>query len=868
MFHSRALTTTCAGALLAATSVAQRFDDIRIDTNLPAGARHSDSVQTSSQGRNVYVVWHEYRVPGAASDIFFNRSTDGGATWQANDTRLDTDVPGAFESRFPRISCSNSNVYVVWEDNRGQGNHIYFNRSTDSGATWPEQDRRVDNAPADAICSDPRLSSAADCELPASCSAATHRVYVVWSDDRNEREDIFFNYSSSSGAPATWRPADQRLDTDLPFRGDSRTPQISCLPGQSGFGVPDQIYVVWSDTRGANPPLPFADVRGLAPHPTPGMLYGSDPSVDRILTIDVPTAGATSLPGSWTNVAGMAFGAGSVFGAGTFAFGNTRYLIQIDHATGTPVRMDPLAQNPPQDVQGLAFDPTTQTLYGSMDELIITIDWQAPAGGFPWAVARSSANGQPMGPMGFELRGLAFDPATGRLYGTNDADQLVSIQTTPGPLGQSPRVGQPVVVGPIGFDNVEGLAFDAATSTLYGSQTATPGFQPQILEIDPATGQGRALPGLGHSVFFNRSIATTPTNERIWESDQRVDRAPPTATPSNPQIASAQGDVYVVWQDDRNGNQDVFFNRLVRATTQFEPTDQRLDGGIGDSIHPQICCEPACLVPGVCAENFVYVVWQDDRNGSWDVYFNRSRFNGINWQTLASRIDRDAGVADSIQPSIACRDSEVYIAWQDDRNGGPDEDIYFRYSLNEGSTFSEPADLRLDRPLGNSRSPQVGVSSDGPYVVWLDDRDGGVPQNDDVYFNIPFGFRPFLPVSIPLSPAAASVTGTGLSAMGSQVEIQVTGGSPNGTILLAVGFQRIEQPIEGLLGPLLIFDIPFLAAFQLDTFGRFSYPLAIPGPPNGAFLGLTPLFWQAGAFGITPQGGVIIMTNGLEMWIG
>jgi hypothetical protein len=209
--------------------------DTRLDTGDPPGANHSRYPQISSSGSNVYVVWEDERNADLWSDIYFNYSIDGGSTWQATDTRLDTeDPPGTNQSINPQISSTGSNVYVVWDDRRNGEEDPYFNYSTDNGVTWQVTDIRLDTGDTP--------GASLSWRSQVSCSGSN--VYVVWQDYRNSaswvKADIYFNYSADGGA--TWQPADVRLDTgDPPGANNSKSPQIS----SSGSNV----YVVWSDGR-------------------------------------------------------------------------------------------------------------------------------------------------------------------------------------------------------------------------------------------------------------------------------------------------------------------------------------------------------------------------------------------------------------------------------------------------------------------------------------------------------------------------------------------------------------------------------------------------------------------------------------------
>ena len=199
--------------------------DRRLDTDDP-GVRDSSNPAICCSGSDVYVVWRDHR--NLHSDVFLNRSTDGGATWLASDVRVNTDAAGADHRQYPQVCCAGANVYVAWEDGRNGGYDIYFNRSTDRGATWLADDTRLETSVAGATGSS---------AVQLCCHGRS--VYVVWQDGRDGSDDIYFNRSLDAGS--TWLSDDQRLDTDGPGDSYSSAPQICCA-GQN-------VYVVWDDNR-------------------------------------------------------------------------------------------------------------------------------------------------------------------------------------------------------------------------------------------------------------------------------------------------------------------------------------------------------------------------------------------------------------------------------------------------------------------------------------------------------------------------------------------------------------------------------------------------------------------------------------------
>lgn len=207
--------------------------DLRLNTD-PAGFQLSVFPEICRDGGRIYVVWYDRRA--GDMDIHFNRSLDGGATWLDDDRRLDTDEAGAAGSNVPRLCCAGENVYVAWSDQRGVLSEIRFNRSVDAGATWLEDDLRLDRAvPEEGSSWNPDVCCRGD------------DVYVVWQDSRNGLPDVYFNHSADGGL--TWLEVDVRLDTDVGGAAASQYPRIVCCG--------DAVHVVWQDDRDGEPDIRY-----------------------------------------------------------------------------------------------------------------------------------------------------------------------------------------------------------------------------------------------------------------------------------------------------------------------------------------------------------------------------------------------------------------------------------------------------------------------------------------------------------------------------------------------------------------------------------------------------------------------------------
>ena len=62
--------------------------------------------------------------------MLLSASTDGGATWDEEETRLDTDEAGAAHSIAPRLCLAAGRAHLVWYDQRAGPGDIHANRVT------------------------------------------------------------------------------------------------------------------------------------------------------------------------------------------------------------------------------------------------------------------------------------------------------------------------------------------------------------------------------------------------------------------------------------------------------------------------------------------------------------------------------------------------------------------------------------------------------------------------------------------------------------------------------------------------------------------------------------------------------------------
>jgi hypothetical protein len=185
------------------------------DTRLTNDSNNSYCPSVSSSDSNVHVVWHDDR--NGFSDIYYKRSTDGGNSWSA-DTRL-TYAPSN-ESSLPSIATSGNSIHVVWNDTRDGNYEIYYKRSTDSGVSWG---------------SDTRLTTAADTSVTPSVSFSGTKLHVMWCDKRDGNHEIYYKRDPTGNAVAEENLRDNRQDLRLLCHPNPFTTSTTItLLGESG----------------------------------------------------------------------------------------------------------------------------------------------------------------------------------------------------------------------------------------------------------------------------------------------------------------------------------------------------------------------------------------------------------------------------------------------------------------------------------------------------------------------------------------------------------------------------------------------------------------------------------------------------------
>jgi BNR repeat-like domain len=143
-----------------------------------------EPVLAIDSGNVIHLVWNEF-TSGGNDEIYYRKSTDGGATWTAS-KRL-TWTSGASSSPALAID-SKKGLHVIWYDDTPGNQEIYYKRSLDGGATWDATKRLT--------------WTAGSSYYTAIATDSNDAIHISWTDNTSGNYQIYYKKSTDRGS--TW----------------------------------------------------------------------------------------------------------------------------------------------------------------------------------------------------------------------------------------------------------------------------------------------------------------------------------------------------------------------------------------------------------------------------------------------------------------------------------------------------------------------------------------------------------------------------------------------------------------------------------------------------------------------------------------
>jgi hypothetical protein len=158
----------------------------------------------------------------------------------------------------------------------------------------------------------------------------------------------------------------------------------------------------------------------------------------------------------------------------------------------------------------------------------------------------------------------------------------------------------------------------------------------------------------------------------------------------------SSGEVDLVWQDDRDGNFEIYGQSI-----DHEDTAARLSQTAGASYSPQVSIDPSGIY---------HLVWIEDRSGVAQVYYKTLKAGAWSLDGRVSGSPVSVGSAHIVAGAY----ENTAIIWQDERDGS-----YELYSLiHESDALSDAASLDPSRLTTISFAPNP-FSDNGEFVLDL-----------------------------------------------------------------------------------------------------------------------------------------------------
>lgn len=215
----------------------------------------------------------------------------------------------------------------------------------------------------------------------------------------------------------------------------------------------------------------------------------------------------------------------------------------------------------------------------------------------------------------------------------------------------------------------------------------------------------------------------------LLDANIRVNDDTIAAHQTGPSISvDYSGRFLAVWQDYRTGtypfDPQVYFQRFDSSASRLN-TNTRATSELPDSLKENPDVQLAPWGYGV-------IVWADYRNRNWDIYGQRISSTG---SLIGNnfRVNDDLVGAQQHAPRVAVSPQGWFVVtWYDNRAGT--DDIFIQ--LYDSSAAKVGANIRVntDGTVTRQAFPDVAADAMGHFtVVWTDWRNGVYPANPDIY---------------------------------------------------------------------------------------------------------------------------------------
>ncbi|MBN1539810.1 MAG: hypothetical protein JW939_06670, partial [Candidatus Thermoplasmatota archaeon] len=216
-----------------------------------------------------------------------------------------------------------------------------------------------------------------------------------------------------------------------------------------------------------------------------------------------------------------------------------------------------------------------------------------------------------------------------------------------------------------------------------------------------------------------------------FERDRIINQDTGMSAQASPSIVADGNDVYIFWQDERAGNWDIYSRASHDGGLTFGQ-EVRVDDTLRTATFTDDLTNQLYPRAVVDSTGVVHVVWSDEREGRAMVFYARSEDHGSSYSTNIKVSDHFTGVQSTPDIDLS-PDDDIAVVWEDtrDRIGYPQ--IYG--SINSGSGFDAAVRISDVSTIYRCIQPRVAFpNSTRLHATWVDDR----VWDDDIYMATSF----------------------------------------------------------------------------------------------------------------------------------
>jgi Secretion system C-terminal sorting domain len=238
--------------------------------------------------------------------------------------------------------------------------------------------------------------------------------------------------------------------------------------------------------------------------------------------------------------------------------------------------------------------------------------------------------------------------------------------------------------------------------------------------------------GTGSNIMLVRSTDQGVT----WSNPVNVSNPDLNVQGSVPAVGP-NGEVYVAWYGYDFSTENIYFDKSTDGGLTFGTN--MVVSPCPNAWFPSMAVD----LSGGQYNGNIYVTWNDERNGDGDIFLSKSTDGGNSW-SAAKRINDDpiGNLREQYWPWVSVSESgEINLIFYDTRNTPNDNIIeaYLARSTDGGETFTNELLSTEQSPTSIPNSDvrfgdYIGIDSYGGNIVvpvWTDERAGGV--NMEIY---------------------------------------------------------------------------------------------------------------------------------------